>query len=158
MTITTIARVKTDMEDIGGKILIVDSDAIIALFNPEDSNYSKAQTLFESFYEQKTRLVYPATTLVETVDTIQRRLKKYAISVQIAQLIASSEIATESVEPIDGVYLKEAVKYFQQETSNRKTLADSVVVAVAKKLKADGIFSFDDWYQKLGYKLASELV
>lgn len=146
------------MEDAGGKILIVDSDAIIALFNPEDSNYSKAQILFESFYEQKTRLVYPATTLVETIDTIQRKLKKYQVSVQIAQLISTSEFATESVEPIDGVCIKEAVKYFQEETNNRKTLADAVVVAVAKKLKADGIFSFDDWYQKLGYKLASELI
>lgn len=146
------------MEDAGGKILIVDSDAIIALFNPEDSNYSKAQILFESFYEQKTRLVYPATTLVETVDTIQRRLKKYQVSVQIAQLISSSEFTTGSVEQIDGVCIKEAVKYFQEETNNRKTLADAVVVAVAKKLKADGIFSFDDWYQKLGYKLASELI
>lgn len=146
------------MDDAGGQTLVVDSDAIIALFNPEDSNYSKAQAFFEAFYEQKARLIYPATTLVETVDTIQRRLKKYEVSSKIAELISSAELATESVEPIDGAYLKEAVRYFQAETDHRKTLADAVVVAVAKKLNADGIFSFDKWYQKLGYKLASDLV
>lgn len=134
--------------------LIVDSDAIIALFNPSDSNHSKAQDLFERFYEQKTRLIYPSTTLVEAIDTIQRRLKKYEISRQIAQLISSAEFATEGIEPVDGAYLKEAVKYFQNETSHRKTLADAIVVAVAKKLKANGIFGFDEWYQKFGYQLA----
>ncbi len=35
---------------------------------------------------------------------------------------------------------------------------DAVVAACAEKLEADVIFSFDDWYQKLGFKLAEELV
>lgn len=145
------------MDNEGIRTLIVDSDALIALFNKDDSNFSKAKILFESFYEQKTRLIYPSTTLVETIDTIQRRLKKYEIAEQIAQLIAGAEFAIESIEPIDGAYLKEAVKYFKSEKDNRKTLADAVVVAVAKKNNADGIFSFDEWYQKLGFKLAYEL-
>lgn len=146
------------MDGAGRQTVVVDADAVIALFNPEDSNHSKAEALFESFYEQGARLIYPATALVETVDTIQRRLKKYDVSTQIAQLIADAEFAAEAVEPIDGAYLKEAIKYFQDETGNRKTLADAVVVAVAKKTNADGIFSFDEWYQKIGYKLASEIV
>lgn len=145
------------MDNAGVQTLIVDSDALIALFNKDDSNFSKAKILFESFYEQKTRLIYPSTTLVETIDTIQRRLKKYEVAKHLAQLISSAEFAIESVEPIDGSYLKEAVKYFKLESDNRKTLADAVVVAVAKKNNADGIFSFDEWYKKLGYKLASEL-
>lgn len=142
------------MDHADGRTVVVDSDALIALFNPEDSSYSKAQVLFESFYEQKTRLIYPATALVETVDTIQRRLKKYEVSAQIAELISSAEL---TVEPVDGTYLKEAVKYFQEERNSRKTLADAVVAAVAKKINADGVFSFDEWYKKLGVKLASEL-
>lgn len=146
------------MDDAEVKTLIVDTDALIALFNKDDSNFSKAKVLFESFYEQKTRLIYPSTALVETIDTIQRRLKKYEVAKQLAQLILSSDLTVESVEPINGNYLKAAVKYFEAEGSNRKTLADAVVVAVAKKLNADGIFSFDEWYQKLGYKLAAELV
>ena len=56
------------MDGAGGGTLVVDADAIIALFNPEDSNHSKARALFESFYEKKTRLIYPATALVETRD------------------------------------------------------------------------------------------
>lgn len=146
------------MDDPEIKTLVVDSDALIALFNNADSNFSKAEALFESFYEQKTRLVYPSTTLVETVDTIQRKLKKYVVAQQIAQLISSAELTIESVEPIDGNYLKEAARYFEAEKTNRKTLADAVVAAVAKKLNADGILSFDSWYHKLGFKLASELV
>lgn len=95
--------------------------------------------------------------MVETIDTIQRRLKKYKIAKQIAQLISNAEFAKESVESIDGVYLKEAVKYFEIEKENRKTLADAIVVAVAKRNSVDGILSFDKWYKKLGYRLAFEL-
>lgn len=144
------------MDNTDVQTLIVDSDALIALFNKDDSNFSEARILFESFYKQKTRLIYPSTTLVETIDTIQRRLKKYEVAQQLAQFISSAEFVVESVESIDGAYLKEAVAYFKSETGNRKTLADAVVVAVAKKNNADGIFSFDEWYKKLGYKLASE--
>lgn len=145
------------MDNAGVQTLIVDSDALIALFNKDDSNFSKAKILFESFYEQKTRLIYPSTTLVETIDTIQRRLKKYEVAHKIAQLISSADFAAESVESIDGIYLKEAAKYFEAEGNNRKTMADAVVVAVAKKTNADGIFSFDEWHKRLGYKLASEI-
>lgn len=136
--------------------LVVDSDALIALFNREDSNFKTAKALFERFYEQKVRLIYPATVLVETVDTIQRRLKKYEIAKQLVCLILSAEFAKESVESINGIYLEEGAKYFQEEKDNRKTLADAIVIAVANKNNVDGIFSFDEGYKKVGYQLASE--
>ena len=144
------------MHNIGAQTLVVDSDALIALFNTDDSNFSKAEALFNKLYEQKVRLIYPSTALVETVDTIQRRLKKYEVAKQVVQLISSAEFAVESVESIDGGYLKEAVKYFKLESVNRKTLADAIIVAVANKNNADGIFSFDEWYKKLGYKIADD--
>ncbi len=41
--------------------------------------------------------------------------------------------------------------------SKHNTLFDAVVAATAKKYQADAIFSFDKFYKKQGFKLASEL-
>lgn len=138
--------------------IIVDSDALIALFNKDDAHAEKAERLFEALHEQRARLIYPATTLVETIDTLQRRLKKHENAAQIAMLIAEAKFATESIETIDGHCLKEAVIFFKFSKSNSSTLADGVVAAVAKKYKADAIFSFDGWYKKQGFTLVTDLL
>lgn len=136
--------------------VIVDTDALFALFNKDDANAQKAENLFQILYEQKVRLLYPATTLVETIDTLQRRLKKHEEATQVATLISSSQFAIESIEPISGQILKDAATFFEKNQSKQITLADCVVAAVAKKYKAV-IFSFDNWYKKLGYRLVTDL-
>ena len=139
------------------KIVVIDSDALIALFNKDDVNTKQAEILFEKLYTEKARLIYPATTLVETVDTLQRKLKKHNEAIQIIKLIGSAQFATDSIEAVDGDYFKEGVKFFEQRKSHGNTLADSIVAAVAKKHNAHAIFSFDGWYKKLGFKLAVDL-
>jgi predicted nucleic acid-binding protein len=37
-------------------------------------------------------------------------------------------------------------------------LFDALVAAVAKKNNADAIFSFDEWYKKLGFTLVTGLI
>ena len=156
MTIISMKRVKTNNTSYA-KIVVVDSDALIALFNKDDTNIKQAESFLEKLYDEKARLIYPATTLVETVDTLQRKLKKHTEAVQIVKFIGNAQFATESIEAVSGIYLKEAVKFFEQRTSHRNTLADSIVAAIAKKHNADAIFSFDGWYKKLGFKLVADL-
>lgn len=137
--------------------VVVDTDSLIALFNKDDANNQKAEILFQTLYQKKVRLIYPATTLVETVDTLQRRLKKYKEAEEIARLIGHAQFAEESIETISGSILKDAVFYFEKRQSKGNTLADAVVAAVAKKYNAT-VFSFDDWYRKLGFKLVPNIL
>jgi predicted nucleic acid-binding protein len=37
-------------------------------------------------------------------------------------------------------------------------LFDALVATFAKKYNADAIFSFDEWYKNLGFKLVTSLV
>lgn len=136
--------------------VIVDADSLIALFNKDDTNSKKAEILFQTLYQKKARLIYPATTLVETVDTLQRRLKKHKEAEEIARLVGSSQFVKESIETISGSILKDAVFYFEKRQSKNNTLADAIVAAIAQKYNAV-IFSFDEWYRKLGFKLVSDL-
>jgi predicted nucleic acid-binding protein len=138
-------------------IVVVDSDALIALFNKDDPHAETVEKLLEVLHEQKARLIYPVTTLVETVDTMQRKIKNHAAAVQVVQLITESYFASKSIEPITTQELKEAARLYKKGFTNRTTLADAVVAAVAKKYNADAIFSFDEWYQKQGFKLVIDL-
>jgi predicted nucleic acid-binding protein len=138
-------------------IVVVDSDALIALFNKEDPHSKTVEKLVEVLHEQKARLIYPVTTLVETVDTMQRKIKNHEVAVRVVQLITESYLANESIESVNNEELKEAAKIYKKGFTNKTTLADSVVAAIAKKYNADAILSFDEWYQKQGFKLVVDI-
>lgn len=61
------------------------------------------------------------------------------------------------VAEINKQTLIHALNYFSPITSKKNTLFDCIVAAVAEEYKADAIFSFDKFYKKKGFKLASEL-
>ncbi|MDP3732992.1 MAG: hypothetical protein Q8Q91_00480 [Candidatus Daviesbacteria bacterium] len=46
--------------------------------------------------------------------------------------------------------------HHRKAVSKHNTFFDAIVAATAEKLNADGIFSFDSWYPKLGFKLVDK--
>ena len=42
-------------------------------------------------------------------------------------------------------------------SSKQNTLFDCIIATVARKYSAGAIFSFDKWYTKIGFTLASEI-
>jgi hypothetical protein len=63
--------------------------------------------------------------------------------------------------PVRAVYhaiLTEAGELFIPNGSKKNTLFDAVVAAIAKRLNADAIFSFDEWYRKIGLTLTFDLI
>jgi hypothetical protein len=62
------------------------------------------------------------------------------------------------IEAIELTQLDAALRVFDPTGSKHNTNFDTLVVATAAKLHARTIFSFDEWYKKLGYTLASELI
>lgn len=137
------------------KTVVVDTDALIALFNKDDKHAATALSLLEELYKQEVRLLYPSTTVVEAVTAIQRKLTEPDLAAQIIEVMRRNELVT---EPVDQAVLEEAVKYFNPKGSKQNTLFDAIVAAIAKRYNADAIFSFDEWYTKQNFRLASELV
>lgn len=62
------------------------------------------------------------------------------------------------VQAVDKHVLTEAAALFNPQSSKKNTLFDAVVAAIAKRLGADAIFSFDGWYRKIGLRLADDLI
>ena len=136
-------------------VIVVDTDAIIAQVKENDKNHQKAKSISNSLVSSNAQVIYPATTVAEAVTFIQRPLNNPPIAYGTAQLMTGSSA---QVAEVNQQTLSDAIKYFSATGSKKNTLFDCIVIAIAKEVHTDAIFSFDRFYKKQGFKLASEVL
>ena len=136
-------------------VIIVDSDGLIGSINPTDAHHKTSQKILNALVNKQARLIYPATTIVETVTFLQGRLNSPQLAAEITELATTNAI---EIETVDSHILKKAAEYMNFKQTKHNTLFDAIVAAIAHKHKADAIFSFDNFYKKKGFKLASEVI
>lgn len=135
------------------KLVIADADALVALSLEDDPHYQKAVKISQALIKQSATIIYPVTVFPEAITFLKRALnqsqKAHAINKKLQDGVFN-------IEYIDANIFTLATKYFDQASSKKNTFFDAIVAATAKSLKTDSIFSFDDWYSKLGFKLVGE--
>lgn len=134
--------------------VIVDADAIIAQLNSNDRHHQTAIKISQSLNKMNARVIYPSTAIAESNAYMQRVLNSTASAYGTAVVFTSPGV---QVAEVSGETLKHALKYFSPTSSKKNTLFDCIVAAVAEDNNADAIFSFDRFYKRNGFKLASEL-
>ena len=134
--------------------VIVDADAIIAQVNPNDKHHKAATKISQSLNNMNAHVIYPSTAIAESNAYMQRVLNSTASAYGTAVLFTNPGV---QIADVGGETIKQAIKYFSPATSKKHTLFDCIVAAVAQENNADAIFSFDGFYKKNGFKLASEL-
>ena len=137
------------------KTVVVDSDAIFALYNPNDALHEKASQTFQALIEQGFQLIYPIPVVFEIISLFQRVLPTPTITTELKKMILQDQL---QVYSIDNDLLKEAMGIFNPAGSKKHTLIDCAVVAVAKKVQANGVFAYDEFYVKQGIKPAEEVI
>ena len=137
------------------KSVVVDSDAIFALYNANDPLNARATQTFQKLITQSYQLIYPTSVIFEIVSLFQRVLPTPKVTSKIIEIIKNNAIR---IYVIDTEILKSSAELFDPAGSKKNTLIDCSVVAVAKKIKANGVFAFDSFYTKQGLKLAVDLV
>lgn len=135
-------------------IIIVDADAIIAQASQNDNLHDKAVAISERLAQLNAQIFYPVTAITEATTHIQRVLSSGATAYGTAMIFANPNI---NVVEVNQNTIKNAIKFFSPNTSKKNTLYDCIIATIAKEYKADAIFSFDKFYKKNGFKLASEL-
>lgn len=135
-------------------IIIVDSDGLIGIFNKEDQHHKKSEEVLKKMMLQKALLIYPATTIAETTAILQIRLNNFPAANKVLEFVKSNEC---TIEPVNQEVLINAISYLKPERNKHITLFDAIVASIAKRYNADAIFSFDSFYKKKGFKLASDL-
>lgn len=135
--------------------VVIDSDAIYAVYNHNDPLHSKAIKTLQGLNNNHFQLIYPASVIFEVMSLFQRVLSTPSVTMKIVDMISRDLLV---IYVIDNEILKESTTIFKPTGSKKNTLVDCSVVAVAKKIKADGVFAYDAFYTKQSLKLAEELV
>ena len=139
-------------KNVSNPLVVADADALIALALENDPNHRRAQQIANSLMKNLVTIVFPVTVFPEAITS----LKRAANQPEKAHLINRQYLAGAfQVEYINEEIMKKAAEIFDKKAvSKQNTLFDAIVAATAEKLEADAIFSFDDWYPKLGFELA----
>lgn len=135
-------------------IAVGDTDGLIAVLHEEDVNHEKTVAIVAKLLQHDIQVVFPLTTIVETVTTLKRKLNKPDLAEQVIQQITNGQL---TIENVDTDMLTVALSFFDPKGSKKNTLFDAIVIATAKNLHTKVIFSHDNWYNKLGFTLAGNL-
>lgn len=135
--------------------VIADADAIISFVNVEDANHSKTKQIMQHLTLLQVNLLFPTTAICEAVTVLRGRLNEPDDASKIIDKLQNGDFL---VQAVDQETLSDALMLYNPLASKKNTLFDAVVAALAKRLYADAIFSFDGWYRKIGLTLASELI
>lgn len=138
-----------------GPLIIVDADAIISFVYIDDRNHARAKAIMQQLATVQGSLLFPTTAICEAVTVLRGKLNRPDDAHRIVKKFQSGDFPVQSV---DHEILGEAADLFHPLASKKNTLFDAVVAAIAKKLKADAIFSFDGWYRKIGLSLTDDLI
>lgn len=135
-------------------LIIADADSIVAQAYADDTNHKQVLSLSRMLAEKGAHILFPSTAISEAVTTLQRKFSDPHLAASTLNLLTEPDI---DIESIDEEIIRKAKKLFDPNASKHNTFFDCIVATVAKKHNADAVFSFDDWYSKLGFKLVSDL-
>lgn len=137
------------------KTVVVDSDAIFAIYNPNDPLNAHAIQTFQELANKGYQFIYPTSVIFEVISLFQRVLPTPTVTAKIIEMIRNDKIL---IKVVDEDILKESTVLFKPTGSKKNTLIDCSVVVVTKKIKANGVFSYDEFYPKQGLILAGNLL
>lgn len=135
-------------------IIVGDSDALIALVYEGDQLNLRSRAINQKINKNKAQIIFPNTAIAEAITTLLRKHSNPKLAEYLAWQYTKNIF---KIEYVNEDIMRQAVEIFNPIRSKQNTFFDALVAATAKKLDADAIFSFDEWYKKLGFKLASEL-
>lgn len=136
-------------------LVIADADALVALTSSIDANHEKAKYLLHTLTASQATILFPLTAICEALAAIRRKFNNPEAA---SYIVAQVEAENFPVQTIEKHTFFRALTLFNPHGSKQNTLFDAVIAALAKELQADAIFSFDEWYKKQGFIIASDLV
>ncbi|MBI2590956.1 MAG: PIN domain-containing protein [Candidatus Blackburnbacteria bacterium] len=135
--------------------IVADADILVALTFDEDPLHNKAKSLSGTLAQMGTTVVFPNTAILEAITALKRSLNRPAEAHFLNQQYLQGAY---EVEYVDSETQKRAGIIFEEKAVSKKnTIFDAVVAATAEKLATNIIFSFDEWYSKLGFNPVNTL-
>lgn len=133
---------------------IIDTDALLGIFKPTDPQNKASLLLLDKLLERNDEVFLLPTTLAEFALLASSRIGLQETKSSIKRIMASNYSTLDITEELNA----KAVELYYAQTSKEESLFDCFVMAAAKKIPADYIFSFDRGYEKNGFVLAWDLL
>lgn len=131
------------------KAILVDTDALFALVNKNDTNHQKAYQISRKLVAEGVEFVASNFVLAEAVTLISYRAS-HRKAVNFLDKLTKEEFP---ILRIDGELEKLGYEVFRKQTSKNVSIVDCFNMAILKNYGWGEIFSFDKIYPKNGFKL-----
>lgn len=128
--------------------ILIDSDALFALYFVDDTNHLKAKNILGTFSKEKDELFVANLVLQESATVISRKIGQK----QALDFLKKFEKTNTREIFVDQKLTAKTWKIFKKQTKKGTSFIDCANWAIAQELKIDKIFSFDKFYQRVGLK------
>lgn len=135
-------------------IVLADADVIIAQAHIRDVNHELTLQLGQKLLKTGAHILFPATANAEAITSLQRKYSDLQLAASTLIFFTDPAVA---IEEVGQEVIQQANKFVDPNGNKKKTLFDCIVAALTKKYQTNSIFSFDDWYRKLGFQLVADL-
>ncbi len=124
--------------------ILIDSDAFVGRFYPDDAHYQAASNIFEQLEKQGQRLVTTSLVVTETATVLSYKSGQAAARLFLAVL----EKSRLPVIHIDEKLHQETLRFFQKQAKKGTSVVDCANVVVMRRFAIATIFSFDKFYTR----------
>lgn len=131
-------------------VILIDSDAFIALRKGDDSNHKKALLTFNKLKNRNISFIASNYVYSETITILSQKISHRNAVDFIDQKNNPSTFF--SIIRLDEEIEETAISIFKKQTSKNVSFVDCANMALLETRQADMVWSFDKVYQKNGYK------
>ena len=138
-----------------GKLgVLIDSDALVSIMKPNDTNFNKTIHCYEFLKKQQADQYLSPLTIPEVATMLSYRVNHKTAIAFLAMTQEKRYTILDLPEKIRNL----ADQLFLKQTKNRTSYFDCVNLIYMDLFGFDAIFSFDKIYQQNGFKLVSDLI
>lgn len=130
-------------------IVFVDTSFLKGLFDPKDDFYLQAKRIWEALCDERIPLLTSNYVLDEFFTLIRTRLGRETLKKVRQDLMATKNIKTIRVTAVDEA---KAWKWIFENWSDL-SFTDCVSFAVMRRLELEKVATFDQHFQKAGFKI-----
>jgi predicted nucleic acid-binding protein len=129
---------------------LVDTDILIGLTITTDAHYERVNALYTKILTDTTLYLLPST-LGEFATLATIKIGRELTQKAVTEIAKSHTLIT-----LDEQCVHTALMLYYKQTSKENSLFDCYIMAAAKQLSVNYIFSFDSGYPKNGFTIIEE--
>jgi predicted nucleic acid-binding protein len=135
--------------------ILVDADALVALYKTNDNNHKKAKLLSDKYQQKGANYYVSPFTIAEAVTVLSYKTSQ-THAIKFLKHIRKIDLQVFRLNPKDK-FLPDT--WFKKQTQKDTSYFDCYNLALLDKYKKDlpAIFSFDQVYKKNGFTLLQDL-